>query len=288
MQGVVVLSGLNCKLLVISHCIDDSFQNLCVLVLRSSTETSLELLMLSFSMGIFFLYSMIECGCTASFSFLIKIFVLWISIAEAWWFASFQKPIAKPFQPPQGYSTLAPYVGSGAPSSMFLGIPPHGSSVFNATSILPYDVPFSGGSAYHYNYGSRISGGSPFQPLHLSAPPPYSSGAIMGNGKFIKDADFAYYLIFSLVLVSNDLCFSTFRPFDCGNIFLKWSCFNSNFVIKSDMFSWNCIYDSAFSFGSRWGIWCAASFSGQIWPGITNGFSNNGMYQFFHFMKSIW
>ncbi|XP_019199821.1 PREDICTED: ranBP2-type zinc finger protein At1g67325-like [Ipomoea nil] len=92
------------------------------------------------------------------------------------------KPIAKPFQPPQGYSTLAPYVGSGAPSSMFLGIPSHGSSVFNATSILPYDVPFSGGSAYHYNYGSRISGGSPFQPLHLSAPPPYSSGAIMGNG----------------------------------------------------------------------------------------------------------
>ncbi|RAL55002.1 hypothetical protein DM860_013698 [Cuscuta australis] len=92
------------------------------------------------------------------------------------------KPLAKPFHAPQGYTTLAPYAGSGAPSPLYLGVPPHGSSVFTTASIPHYDIPYSGGSAYHYNYGSRISGGSPYQPLHISAPPSYSSGAIVGNG----------------------------------------------------------------------------------------------------------
>ncbi|KAK9191652.1 hypothetical protein WN943_020267 [Citrus x changshan-huyou] len=92
------------------------------------------------------------------------------------------KPAAKPLQAPQNYSSSAPYVGSGAPSSMYLGMPPYGSSLFNGSSIPPYDVPFSGGSAYHYNYGSRLSAGSPYRPLHMSGPPPYSGGSMMGNG----------------------------------------------------------------------------------------------------------
>ncbi|KAG6781423.1 hypothetical protein POTOM_014326 [Populus tomentosa] len=91
------------------------------------------------------------------------------------------KSAAKPLQAPQGYSS-APYLGSGAPSSMYMGVPPYGPSLFNGSSIPPYDVPFTGGSAYHYNYGSRLSGGSPYRPLHMSGPPPYSGGSMMGNG----------------------------------------------------------------------------------------------------------
>ncbi|XP_057949593.1 ranBP2-type zinc finger protein At1g67325 isoform X2 [Malania oleifera] len=90
---------------------------------------------------------------------------------------------AKPMQPPQGYSSSAPYVGSGAPSSMYLGMPPpYGSSLFNGSSMPPYDAPYSGGSAYHYNYGNRLSAGSPYRPLHLSGPAPYSGASMMGNG----------------------------------------------------------------------------------------------------------
>jgi predicted nucleic-acid-binding Zn-ribbon protein len=83
---------------------------------------------------------------------------------------------AKPMQPMHGYSSPAPYVGSGAPSSMYMGVPPYGSSLFNGSSIPPYDVPYSGGSAYPYNYSS------PYRSLHLSGPTPYSSGSMMGNG----------------------------------------------------------------------------------------------------------
>ncbi|KAK6930813.1 Zinc finger, RanBP2-type, partial [Dillenia turbinata] len=92
------------------------------------------------------------------------------------------KNAAKPVQPLQSYPASAPYVGPGAPSSMYLGVPPYGSSLFNGTSIPPYD-PFSGGSAYHYHYGNRFSGGSPYRPpLHLPGPAPYSAGSMMGNG----------------------------------------------------------------------------------------------------------
>ncbi|KAM7487133.1 hypothetical protein LguiB_024617 [Lonicera macranthoides] len=96
----------------------------------------------------------------------------------------FSKSAAKPMQTPQGYSSSAPspYAGSGAASSMYMGVPPYSSSMFNGTSIPPYDVPFSGGSAYHYNYGTRMSGGSPYRPMHLSAPAPYSGGSMMGHG----------------------------------------------------------------------------------------------------------
>lgn len=97
---------------------------------------------------------------------------------------SFQKSAAKPLQVPQGYSSSAPYLGSNTPSSIYLGVPPYGSSLFNGSSISPYDVPFNGGSAYHYNYGNRLSAGSPYRPLHLSGPAPYTSGSMVGNGMF--------------------------------------------------------------------------------------------------------
>ncbi|KAI3744709.1 hypothetical protein L1987_57800 [Smallanthus sonchifolius] len=83
---------------------------------------------------------------------------------------------------PQGYSSSSPYTGSGAPASMYVGVPPYGASLFNATSMPPYDVPLSGGSAYPYNYNNRLAGGSPYQPLQLSGTPPYSGGPIIGNG----------------------------------------------------------------------------------------------------------
>ncbi|GAB2280641.1 hypothetical protein Dimus_015267 [Dionaea muscipula] len=89
------------------------------------------------------------------------------------------KSAAKPLQPLQGYSS-ALYGGAGA---AYIGIPPYGTSLFHGPSVAPYDVAFSGGSAYqHYNYANRLPGGSPFRPLPLSAPPPYSGGSIMGNG----------------------------------------------------------------------------------------------------------
>ncbi|CAH1417328.1 unnamed protein product [Lactuca virosa] len=80
-----------------------------------------------------------------------------------------------------GYSSSSPYANSGAPSSMYM---PYGSSLFNGTSMSPYDVPLSGGSAY-YNYNNhRLSGGgNPYRPMHLSAPS-YPGGPIIGNGMY--------------------------------------------------------------------------------------------------------
>nr|XP_043610321.1 ranBP2-type zinc finger protein At1g67325 isoform X2 [Erigeron canadensis] len=80
------------------------------------------------------------------------------------------KSAPKPMQTQQGYSPAAPYAGPGAPSSMYIGVSPYASSMFNGSSVPPYDA----GSAYPYNYGSR--GGSPYRPVQLSGPPPYSGG----------------------------------------------------------------------------------------------------------------
>ncbi|XP_052623352.1 ranBP2-type zinc finger protein At1g67325-like [Lactuca sativa] len=73
----------------------------------------------------------------------------------------------KAMQTPQGYAsaTAGHYVGSGAPSSMYIGVQPYGSSL---SMPSPYDVHVP--SAYHYSYGILLSGGSsPYRPL----PPPY-------------------------------------------------------------------------------------------------------------------
>ncbi|KAJ8451516.1 hypothetical protein Cgig2_018150 [Carnegiea gigantea] len=93
------------------------------------------------------------------------------------------KSAVKPVQPLPPYSSTVPYGGSGPPSSMYMGMPPsYGSSLFNGSSMPPYDVAYPGGSAYPYNYGSRFSGGSPYRPLPLPGPPPYAGGSMMGNG----------------------------------------------------------------------------------------------------------
>nr|GEV19342.1 RanBP2-type zinc finger protein At1g67325 [Tanacetum cinerariifolium] len=74
----------------------------------------------------------------------------------------------KPMQTQQGYSSPAPYVR--APSPMYIGVAPYGSSLFNGSSVPHYDV----GSSYQYNYGSR----SPYQPLQFSGPPPMIGGGL--------------------------------------------------------------------------------------------------------------
>lgn len=92
-----------------------------------------------------------------------------------------QKSAPRQMPTPQGYSTSSPYAGSGAPSSMYMGVQPYGTSLFNQTSMPPYDVPPSSGSAYNYNYNNRVPGGNPYRPLHLAGTPPYSGGPIIGN-----------------------------------------------------------------------------------------------------------
>lgn len=87
----------------------------------------------------------------------------------------------KPLQAPQAYSSAAPYLGSNAPPSIYIGAPPYGS-LFNGSPVPPYEVPFTGGSAYQYSYGSRVPAGSPYRPLHLAGPAPYTSGAVVGHG----------------------------------------------------------------------------------------------------------
>ncbi|KAK1317218.1 RanBP2-type zinc finger protein [Acorus calamus] len=92
------------------------------------------------------------------------------------------KSTGKPLQVPPSYHSSASYVNSGAPSSMYLGAPPYGSSLFGGSSMPPYNLPFSGSSGYHYDYGSRLPVGSPYGLPHLPAPPPYSSGSMLGMG----------------------------------------------------------------------------------------------------------
>ncbi|KAF5778254.1 putative Zinc finger, RanBP2-type [Helianthus annuus] len=84
------------------------------------------------------------------------------------------KSAPKPLQTPQGYASAASY---GSPSSMYVGLPPYGSSLLNGSTVPPYDV----GSAYRYNYGTHVSGGSPYRPLQIPASPPYSGGSLIGG-----------------------------------------------------------------------------------------------------------
>ncbi|KAF6143863.1 hypothetical protein GIB67_009844 [Kingdonia uniflora] len=94
------------------------------------------------------------------------------------------KNSAKLLQAPQGYSSPAAYLGSSVPSSMYLAVPPYGPSLFNGPSLPPYNLSFSGGSGYHYDYGNRLSAGSPYGQLHLSGPSQYGSGSMMAGGMY--------------------------------------------------------------------------------------------------------
>ncbi|RWR84218.1 ranBP2-type zinc finger-like protein [Cinnamomum micranthum f. kanehirae] len=91
------------------------------------------------------------------------------------------KPPVKPLQVPPGYASAA-YLGSGSPSSVYLGASPYGSSLFNGTSVPSNYLPFAGGAGYPYDYGSRLPVGSPYGAVHLSGPSPYSSGSMLGAG----------------------------------------------------------------------------------------------------------
>lgn len=88
----------------------------------------------------------------------------------------------KPLQVAPSYTSSAAYLGSGSPSSLYVGAGPYGSSLFNGTSIPSNYLPYTGGSGYHYDYNSRLSVGSPYGALHLSGPPPYSNGSMLGAG----------------------------------------------------------------------------------------------------------
>ncbi|XP_020082915.1 ranBP2-type zinc finger protein At1g67325-like isoform X3 [Ananas comosus] len=94
------------------------------------------------------------------------------------------KPAPKPLQAPPPYTFSPGYMGSASPSSMYLGAPPYGTSLYSRPAIPPYDLPppYGGGSAYPYEYGRRLSVGSPYGPMHIPGPPPYSGGSMMGTG----------------------------------------------------------------------------------------------------------
>lgn len=107
-----------------------------------------------------------------------------------WWFICLcicsQKSAPRPMQPHQSFSSPGRYLGSGAPSPVLMGGSPYGSSLFNGSSMSPYDVPFSGGSPYHFNYNSRFPPAGPhYRPFHMSGPPsPYHGRSMMGSGMY--------------------------------------------------------------------------------------------------------
>ncbi|CAO2162760.1 unnamed protein product [Urochloa humidicola] len=100
--------------------------------------------------------------------------------------ADHTKAMQKPMQTPPHYAASGGYMGPGTPPSMYLGggAPPYGSSMFNGPAMPPrYGIPqFPGSSAYPYGYGGRIPMGSPYGPMQMAGPPPYSGGSMMGAG----------------------------------------------------------------------------------------------------------
>ena len=93
--------------------------------------------------------------------------------------------IQKAMQTPPHYPTSGGYMGPGTPPSMYLGggAPPYGSSMFNGPAVTRYGIPqFPGGSAYSYGYGGPIPMGSPYGPMQIAGPTPYSGGTMMTAG----------------------------------------------------------------------------------------------------------
>lgn len=122
-----------------------------------------------------------------------------------------------------------------------MGGSPYGSSLFNG-SMPPYDVPFSGGSPYHFNYSSRIPAGAHYRPLHMSGPPPpYHGGSMMGSGMY-----FLYISFFSSSAVSQ-LAQKSFKI----TIILAVSNLAGAFV-------------GVFIY--RWHVWNASTTHEQVWP----------------------
>ncbi|KAG0473412.1 hypothetical protein HPP92_015269 [Vanilla planifolia] len=90
------------------------------------------------------------------------------------------KSAPKSMQTPPPFTAAGGYMGSAAPSSIYGGAP-YGSSFYNGSPLPPYDLR-AGGSAYSYGYSGRLSVGSPYGPLHMSGPPAYSGGSMLGPG----------------------------------------------------------------------------------------------------------
>jgi hypothetical protein len=94
--------------------------------------------------------------------------------------------VQKSMQTPPHYTAPGGYMGPGTPPSMYLGggAPPYGSPIFNGPAMHRYGIPqFPGGSAYPYGYGGRMPMGSPYGLMHMTGPPPYSGGSMMGAGE---------------------------------------------------------------------------------------------------------
>ena len=72
---------------------------------------------------------------------------------------------------------------TGAPPPY--GSPPYGSSLYNGHAMPRYGIPqLPPGSGYQYGYGARLPMGSPYgPPVHMTGPPPYSGGSMIGAGK---------------------------------------------------------------------------------------------------------
>ncbi|KQJ98981.1 ranBP2-type zinc finger protein At1g67325 isoform X2 [Brachypodium distachyon] len=89
-------------------------------------------------------------------------------------------------QTPPHYSVQGRFMGPGTPPSMYLtGAPPqYASSPYNGHAMPRYGMPpFPAGSGYPYGYGGRVPMGSPYgPPMHMTGPPPYSGGSMIGSG----------------------------------------------------------------------------------------------------------
>uniref|UniRef100_M8CDJ0 RanBP2-type zinc finger protein n=1 Tax=Aegilops tauschii TaxID=37682 RepID=M8CDJ0_AEGTA len=91
----------------------------------------------------------------------------------------------KAMQTPPHYSVPGRYMPPGTPPSMYLtgAPPPYGSNLYNGHPMPRYGIPqLPPGSGYPYGYGGRVPMGSPYGPMHMAAPPPYSSGSMVGAG----------------------------------------------------------------------------------------------------------
>jgi hypothetical protein len=111
---------------------------------------------------------------------------LFVCIDLVVWLFAMQKPM----QTPPHYTASRGYMGPGTPPSMYFegGAPPYGSPIFNGPSIHRYGIPhpqFPGGSAYSYGYGGCMTMGSPYGPMHMTGPLPYTGGSLMGAGEIM-------------------------------------------------------------------------------------------------------
>eukprot|EP00252_Welwitschia_mirabilis_P004861 TRINITY_DN1518_c0_g1_i1.p1 TRINITY_DN1518_c0_g1~~TRINITY_DN1518_c0_g1_i1.p1 ORF type:complete len:288 (+),score=58.77 TRINITY_DN1518_c0_g1_i1:272-1135(+) len=95
------------------------------------------------------------------------------------------KPFGGYVPGPYGQGQTALHMGTPA-GSMYLGgqgTPPYGTSLaFGGASAIPYEMPYPGAAGMRYDYGSHLSHGGAYGPLHISSP--YGPGAIVSPGAY--------------------------------------------------------------------------------------------------------